>query len=218
MKKKILALVLCVAMLAIAVVGGTMAYFTDKEAATNVYTVGSVDIELYESTLHRDNDKATDDEIIADAADYQDYLAEAGKDMVPGRWVSKAPYIKNTGNNDAYVRIKLTMDENFLNVMDMMLYTTAFNAGAITGPTGPVDNGDGTVTYTFTYTEALEPDEMTYYAPFWQFKVADKLDQDDLAKADMIIDINHLIVTAEAIQAEGFADATAAFAAYDAQK
>ena len=44
MKKKILALVLCVAMLAIALVGGTLAYFTDTDAAQNVMAVGNVAI------------------------------------------------------------------------------------------------------------------------------------------------------------------------------
>ena len=37
------------------VAGGTIAYFTDKESADNHFTVGDVDIELYESQLHREN-------------------------------------------------------------------------------------------------------------------------------------------------------------------
>ena len=48
MKKKVLAIVLCVAMLAIAIVGGTMAYFTDTDAATNVMTTGKVSISQLE--------------------------------------------------------------------------------------------------------------------------------------------------------------------------
>ena len=35
--------------------GGTMAYFTDKEETNNQFTVGNVDITLYESQLHREN-------------------------------------------------------------------------------------------------------------------------------------------------------------------
>lgn len=35
--------------------GGTIAYFTDHEEATNNFTVGNVDIKLYESQLHRVN-------------------------------------------------------------------------------------------------------------------------------------------------------------------
>ena len=48
MKKKILAIVLCVAMLAIAIAGGTLAYFTDTDAETNTFTMGKVEIELDE--------------------------------------------------------------------------------------------------------------------------------------------------------------------------
>lgn len=49
MKKKILALSVCVVMLAVAIVGGTLAYFTDTDDATNVFTVGNVDITLVEN-------------------------------------------------------------------------------------------------------------------------------------------------------------------------
>nr|MBQ8245065.1 hypothetical protein [Oscillospiraceae bacterium] len=48
MKKKILALCLCVAMLAIAIVGGTLAYFTDTDVAQNVMTTGKIDISQLE--------------------------------------------------------------------------------------------------------------------------------------------------------------------------
>lgn len=37
------------------VAGGTIAYFTDKDEATNQFTVGNVNITLYESQLHRMN-------------------------------------------------------------------------------------------------------------------------------------------------------------------
>ena len=48
MKKKILAFAVVFAMAAIAVVGGTMAYFTDTGAKSNVFTTGKVDITLKE--------------------------------------------------------------------------------------------------------------------------------------------------------------------------
>lgn len=48
MKKKILAITLCIAMLAIMLVSGTMAYFTDTQAKTNTFTMGKVDITLDE--------------------------------------------------------------------------------------------------------------------------------------------------------------------------
>ena len=55
MKKKILTMALVVALAATAIVGGTLAYFTDTKDATNTFTVGNVEIELIESQLHRVN-------------------------------------------------------------------------------------------------------------------------------------------------------------------
>ena len=49
MKKKVTALCLCVALLAVAVVGASLAYFTDTKSATNTFTVGNVKIDLIES-------------------------------------------------------------------------------------------------------------------------------------------------------------------------
>ena len=134
MKKKITAICLCVALLAIAVVGATLAYFTDNDSAKNTFTVGNVKIDLIESRFHREgNDNSgdasipdpthtasgmtyvtdghkafTDDEIKEDATTYmQDYLAVKGENMVPGRGVAKCPYVVNTGANDAYIRIRV---------------------------------------------------------------------------------------------------------------
>ena len=137
MKKKLTALCLCVALLAVAVVGASLAYFTDTKSATNTFTVGNVKIDLIESKFHREgNDNSgdttipdpthkvtaddnmkyvttghtmfTDDEIKADAETYmEDYLAVKGENMVPGRGVAKCPYVVNTGANDAYIRIRV---------------------------------------------------------------------------------------------------------------
>ena len=137
MKKKLIAIFLCVALVAIAVVGASLAYFTDTDKATNTFTVGNVKIDLIESKFHREgNDNSgdasipdpthkvtaddgmeyvttghtmfTDAEIKADAETYQnDYLAVKGANMVPGRGVAKCPYVVNTGANDAYIRIRV---------------------------------------------------------------------------------------------------------------
>lgn len=228
MKKKIVAFMLVVVMLAIAIVGGTMAYFTDAEEATNVFTVGSVDIELLESQYHRENDKVEDDEIIADAETYQDeYLAVQGNNIVPGRWIRKAPYIVNNGNNAAYVRVRLIIPADIFvkDHLQVMTTTTAVNEGAISGPvktsTFEDENGVTFNEYTFTYTEALEPGEMTYWPAFWQVKLEETCTQDMIAA---LIDSGvitedgafNIVVEADAIQAEGFDDAAAAFAAFDA--
>ena len=52
MKKKITAICLCIALVAIAVVGATLAYFTDTKTATNTFTMGDVKIKLDETNVN----------------------------------------------------------------------------------------------------------------------------------------------------------------------
>ena len=61
MKKKLTALCLCVALLAVAVVGASLAYFTDTKSATNTFTVGNVKIDLIESRYHRQGSGSSGD-------------------------------------------------------------------------------------------------------------------------------------------------------------
>ena len=234
MKKRILTVALVIALLATCF-AGTYAYLTDKDVATNTFTVGNVDIKILESTLHRQNNNATDEQIIADSKTYQDYLAENGMNMVPGRWVKKAPYVQNIGNNPAYVRVRVVFDRVEVESLYFMEYTTALeDAENGVVKTMAVINADGTKTavktydeameatgwtqleYTYTYIKALEPNAVTYYAPFWQFAIKNRLDNGDLT--ELVGVVNKIEVCADAIQSEGFADAEAAFAAFDAQE
>ena len=82
MKKKILALCLVVALAVTAVVGGSLAYFTDTENATNTFTTGKVDITLNET------------------------FSENDAKLLPGKDIAK---IVNVTNNeeDAYVRLHI---------------------------------------------------------------------------------------------------------------
>ena len=274
MKKKITALCLCVALLAVAVVGASLAYFTDTKSATNTFTVGNVKIDLIESRFHRtgsDNSgdtslpdpttKAsgmefvpdnwtifTNDEIKADAKTYAtDYLAVKGENMVPGRGVAKCPYVVNTGANDAYIRIRVMVpsaaNNDFVDVKDGGVITNQwcttsmlcgeFQSGAQTGwpviEKGVVKNGVTYDVYTFTRTEPLKAGAMTEWN-VWNFIGVDKTATSaDIQKAldagaitvvgtdgAQVMALN-VLVEADAIQADGFANAAAAWAAFDAQ-
>lgn len=52
MKKKLTAIFLCVALVAIAIVGASLAYFTDTKTATNTFTMGDVKIKLDETNVN----------------------------------------------------------------------------------------------------------------------------------------------------------------------
>ena len=60
MKKKIMAVCLTVCLAAVAVIGGTLAYFTDKDEAENVFTVGNVNIDLTEPNWDAEGSKDAD--------------------------------------------------------------------------------------------------------------------------------------------------------------
>ncbi|MBQ3256984.1 MAG: hypothetical protein IJA67_06200 [Oscillospiraceae bacterium] len=114
-KKKILALCLIVCLLAVAVVGGTLAYFTDTDEATNTFTAGNVDIDLTEAVvkadergnLIADGDKRND---VGDAEDDIDDVFDYGK-LYPGQSVFKDPTIKNLGSENAYVAAKIIVKD-----------------------------------------------------------------------------------------------------------
>lgn len=272
MKKKLTAIFLCVALVAIAIVGASLAYFTDTKSATNTFTVGNVKIDLIESRYHREgNDNSgdtsipdpthaasgmkyvadghkafTDDEIKADAANYQaEYLAVKGQNMVPGRGVAKCPYVVNTGANDAYIRIRVMIpsaaNNDFVTnvheggVITNQWCSTSFISGEfIDGKGGGWNNApaiernvnkDGMMydVYTFTRTEPLKAGAMTEWNVFNFIGIHKDATSTDVQKA---IDAGaitatgdtmtlNVLVEADAIQAEGFDNAAAAWAAFN---
>ena len=275
MKKKLTAIFLCVALVAIAVVGASLAYFTDTKSAKNTFTVGNVEIELLESQYHRVNagkGNATgmkepiiggylwaanvdmqgttentpnyvtsgevwdglyfsDAQIEADAATYKDgYFAEHSQNMVPGANVRKNPYVKNIGANDAYIRIRTLIPVSLFDVIDSgpsYWTTTAMNEGQVTsnavntyltsGATAVKQvERDGIMyyEYDFTFVKAVKPGELTFWNVWGNIAINKDATTEELANVKSF----DVIFEADAIQAEGFADAKAAFAAFDAQK
>ena len=97
MKKKILAFTLCAAMLAIAVVGGTLAYFTDTDAQVNTFTSGNVAIDLFEDF----GDNSGIAKLLPATGSAQAGTLKNG--------VEKEVYVENTGSEDAYVRVHIAI-------------------------------------------------------------------------------------------------------------
>lgn len=81
MKKKIVSLALAVCLIAIAAVG-TLAYFTDKDAKTNTFTTGKVDITLNET------------------------FNEQTAKLLPGKDIAKIVNVTNNAE-EAYVRLHI---------------------------------------------------------------------------------------------------------------
>lgn len=78
-------------------IGGIMAYFTDADTATNVFTVGKVSLDLIEPNWDPENDDLDGDGLL-DA-----YT------ITPEFEVQKDPQITNDGVNDEYVFMTVTV-------------------------------------------------------------------------------------------------------------
>lgn len=111
MKKKIIALALVLCLVAVAVVGGTLAYFTDEDNAENVFTVGNVDIDLTEPKWEETG------------------KAEA-EDAYPGEPLAKDPTVTNIGKNPCFVRVSVSNLDQFGDA-GMIIYRTDYVDNAL---------------------------------------------------------------------------------------
>lgn len=205
MKKKITAIFLCVALVAIAIVGASLAYFTDTKTATNTFTMGNVQIKLDETNVNdTEGDRVTRNEY----------------NVYPGAVVTKDPIVHNTGKNAAWIRAKVEVKDWATNCtkyptnadgkMEMEktlanLLTTGLGTGWSVVDVKPVGND---VTFVLMYADKLAVGADTT-AMFQQVKVPAGLQNGQ--------EFGTIKVTAEAIQTDSFDTWTAAFAAFDAK-
>ena len=124
MKKKIVSLALAVCLIAIAAVG-TLAYFTDKDAETNTFTVGNVAIDLIEQERGANGlQEFTQDKVLMPIVGSAQGEKDDFGQPVAANYIDKIVTIKNTGKSAAYVRayfaIPAALDDGY----------ETFNAGA----------------------------------------------------------------------------------------
>ena len=219
MKKKITAIFLCVALVAIAIAGASLAYFTDTKTANNTFTMGDVKIKLDEKDIKNpEGDRVTSNTY----------------DVYPGLVVDKDPTVHNTGKNGAWVRATVTIENgmNWLGLYYDNVWTppqeAAFTALIndtlgegwelvdynydMSGPNHPTSD----FVATLKYTGILAAGESTS-AMFSEIAFPAKMTGSDVTTRiaqDGKFGIN---VIAEAIQADGFDTWEAAFAAFDGQ-
>lgn len=93
---------------------GTLAYFTDAEAATNVMTAGNVDIVLLDQT-----------DVNGTLADFNETFDGGKTGVMPGDVVSKVVAVENDGSQPAWVRVKV--DQTITDELDMTGITLNFD-------------------------------------------------------------------------------------------
>lgn len=245
--KKVLTMVLAFALVICLTVAATVAYLTDKTAvAKNTFTMGKVDIVLSENVVDETGKKTSDrteagNTAIVTGNDNQKY----GYALMPGRQVDKDPMVTVvTGSEECYVRMKVTLDnaDKFIQVFKahkeggsdvesaigmMQDYFVGYNSAKWTFAGATLE--DNKVTVTFNYAEKVTKTTETATAVTTKESgavtgknlepiiTAVKLPEWVTSEDAALLPNFAVTVIAEAIQAEGFDTADAAWTAFDGQ-
>ena len=224
MKKfKALLVVACALLLVAASVFGTMAYLTSTTGEVkNTFTVGNVAITLDEAKVNVNGNPV-------DANGKEVELANAPRvagnqyKLIPSHEYTKDPTVHVTaGSEDAYVRMNVKV--NNLNKLKAAFPTDKYAdyyAGDVFLLEKLVKGWDSskwafqsfhtdTATYEFRYTAKATADE-NLPALFTHIVIPGTVDKAALENLGEV----EIVITADAIQAEGFANADAAWAAFN---
>jgi len=223
--KKILVWLLVVTLTATAAIGGTLAYFTDRDSEANVFTVGNVEIDLEEDF-------------------------DQGATLIPGVNIEKKPTITNTGANDAWVWAEIAIPSELNSTASAAKNIIHFNMSKESVVDGQWNwwNGedynegaylitekeiDGVMydVYTVQYETPLKPGETTANPVIYKVYMDSHVDIDPdgnwaWVEDGQVTSINWnsetngnpvIYVSAYAMQTEGFDTVYAAYDAYQTQ-
>ncbi len=181
-KRKTIAVGIVLAL--ILIIGGTIAFFTDKDTETNVFTIGDgVDIEITEQ-----------------------FTATDAQGIHPGQVVNKAPSIQNVGTVPAFVYAEVVVPcyASTGTTVNTPLYTFTPNAGWYLLNTSEIDTTAKTISYVYAYGTGsemtrLEKATTTSTAVFSSVTLAPTLTAAQKATASATPNI---VINAYAIQVE----------------
>ena len=211
MKKfKALLVVACALLLVAASVFGTMAYLTSTDTVTNTFTVGKVAIKLDEAKVDADGKPVANAERVK----------ENSYKLLPGHTYNKDPMVTVlSGSESSYVKMTVTFSK--ASALDAIFAPTGaeltsifngYDAANWIYKGNTKDAAADTRTYEFWYKETVGAStaDVALDALFDSITVPGTITGEQLATiADMTITVN-----AYAIQADGFADADAAWKAF----
>ena len=152
MKKKIIVISAAVALLALLAMSTSLAWFSDNDEITNVFTVGSVKIEQNE--VGADGGAFVQDQDLMPIVNVNDPAADEN-------YIPKIVDVTSTGENPAYVRTHIAVPTKLVGTLKLQLSdSTKWIPATTYESTTSVDGVDYTV-YSFTYTDALNKGNVT---------------------------------------------------------
>jgi len=233
-RNKVLALSIVAVLAAIAIISGSLAYFTDTDKATNVFVVGE-DLSISQIEKERDAtgglvdftqnktlmpvtedvpNKSSSDDLVEDVPNYMD----------------KIVYVTNNSETSAYVRTFIAVPKELVSDANYKLLhfdsnISKWDFGGYTTYDANIDGVDYAV-YVATYSSAIGKDESTDYVLKGVYldkavgvdengklvftNIADPTG-DALVETDFLATSPvKVYVATQAVQAEGFADAATA--------
>lgn len=218
--KKAMLMTLCAIILVVATVFGTMAYLTSTDEVENTFTVGNVKITLDEAKVNTNGSPVEG----ADRVKANEYK------LMPGHTYTKDPTIHvDAASEDCFIRAKVTLTnaKEWIaiatkyadNKVENIIKGTDDNIWWVSQPA--VDETANTVTYTFVYKNESHTDELGKriwtstdskdLVLFNEIAIPGGLTNDELKG----VGASKITVVAEAIQADGFDDADAAWEAFE---
>lgn len=219
--RRILLTVCSAALLVCVTVGATVAYLTSTETVTNTFTVGKVAITLDEAAIKQD--ETTKNWVEDETADPKRVTGNQYK-LLPGITYAKDPTVTvKAGSEEAYVRVLVTVSEkNDLDALfkkyeskPLKLADVVLNISTDwTLVDQTKDDTADTRTYELRYKSTVDAskskDDIVLDDVFEQIKVPDYFTNADIAAISGL----KIEVVAQAIQADGFTTADAAWAAF----
>ena len=230
--KKVIALALAAVLLVCASVAATVAYLTDTESVNNTFTVGQIGISLDEAKVDVYGAKELD----ANKKEIRVTEGNAYK-LIPGHTYVKDPTVTVDANSEeSYVRMIVTITD-IANVKSAFGVTSGYfypqnfvldengntTWDAAKWPCVKIEEKDGKATYEFRYhttvstldtdtTDDVPAQALPLEPLFSKFTVPSSIIGANLDKLGNM----QILVEAHAMQADGFADANAAWTAFTA--
>ena len=184
MKKtaKVLITVLCAVLLCVGSVFGTLAYLADSAEVRNTFTVGAIDIDLWESKVNKDGTVVTG----AAPVKANEYL------LMPGKTYTKDPWIQvANGSQESFLFVQVANNlPDLISTADIEAQMTTHGWTKVAG-TSNVYYYKLTVTGNTTGNALIVP-------IFDSITISSNADAEDLNSADG----KTIVVTAYAIQAD----------------
>lgn len=172
--------------------GGAIAYLHDTASLTNEFTIARVG----------DGTGEVGSSAFAVSLTEPSFVADNAKDVLPGQEIAKDPTIKNMGRLPQYDFVKVTIPQVEINgtLQDLFAYTINDGWTKIGS-----ENGDGARSEIYEANKTLAMGESL---TLFDKVTAAHFDEDD----DVAVN-QQIVVTALAVQTEGFADSNSAYIA-----